>query len=168
MKTGLNVTFPKCRVTGFPAPIVTWKKLTGVFPRQKVVNSGGFLILTNAERKDTGPYECRASNLLGEHSAVTTLFVWSAPKFVIRPPNKVFNSIGGSLSVNCSATGETIPIISWKRIGGAWEEKRMKVHKGVLTISELTDKDSGIYLCEAKGPHFTIEARTHLEVKGQL
>ena len=94
------------------------------------------------------------------------LVVWSAPKFVNKPPNKVFKIIGGSLSVNCSATGETLPIISCKRIGAAWEEKRMKVHKGVLTISELTDKDSGIYICEAKGSHFTIEARTHLEVKG--
>ena len=160
------MTFPKCHVTGFPAPVVTLRKLTGVFPRQRVVNNRGLLTLTNAERKDTGPYECRASNLLGEHSAVTTLFVWSAPKFVNRPPYKVLNFTGGSLSVNCSATGGTIPIISWKRIGGAWEEKRMKVHEGVLTISELTDKDSGIYIWEAKGPHFKIEARTHLEVKG--
>lgn len=152
--------------TGFPAPVVTWKKLTGIFPRKRAVNNGGLLTLTNAERKDTGPYECRARNLLGEYSAVTTVFVWSAPKFIRKPPNRVTNSIGGSLSVNCSATGETGPIISWKRIGGAWEEKRMKVQGGVLTISKLTEKDSGIYICEAKGPHFTIEARTHLEVKG--
>lgn len=144
------MTLPKCLVTGFPAPVVTWKKLTGILPRKRAVNNGGLLTLTNAEREDTGPY----------------VFVWSAPKFIRKPPNRVINSIGGSLSVNCSATGETVPIISWKRIGGAWEEKRMKVQGGVLTISELTEKDSGIYICEAKGPHFTIEARTHLEVKG--
>ena len=42
----------------------------------------------------------------------------------------------------------------------------MKVDKGTLTISVLRESDSGIYVCEAKGPQFTIEARTFLKVKG--
>ena len=100
-------------------------------------------------------------------SSVTTLFVWSAPKFILKPPDRVINSIGGSLVLNCSATGETLPIISWKRSGGAWEGERMKVRRGTLTISGLTESDSGIYICEAKGPHFAIEARTHLELRGK-
>ena len=76
------------------------------------------------------------------------------------------NGVGGSVSLNCSAIGETVPLISWKRAAGAWDEKRMKVDKGTLTISVLRESDSGIYVCEAKGPQFTIEARTSLKVKG--
>lgn len=124
--------------------------------------------MTYAERRDTGPFECRAKNPLGEDSAVTTLFVWSTPTFIRRPPSRVIDSIGGSLALNCSATGETDMIIIWKRAGGAWDGERMKVQKGTLTISGLTQSDSGIYICEAKGPHFTIEARTHLELKGEF
>jgi len=41
----------------------------------------------------------------------------------------------------------------------------MKVQEGALKISGVEKADSGIYICEAKAPHFTIEARTHLEVK---
>ena len=153
-------------MTGFPEPVVSWKKLTGALPSNKTVYNREVLALIDAEKSDTGPYECKAKNHLGESSAVTTLFVWSAPKFVTKPPNRAINGIGGSLSLNCSAVGETVPVISWKRTGGAWDGKRMKVDKGTLNISVLTETDSGIFICEAKGPHFTIEARTLVEVKG--
>lgn len=67
--------------------------------------------------------------------------------------------------MNCSATGDSVPLISWKRTAGAWAEEGMKVQEGALKISGVEKADSGIYICEAKAPHFTIEARTHLEVK---
>ena len=63
-------------------------------------------------------------------------------------------------------TARSVAVIIWKRTWGAWDGKRMKVHKGTLIIPVLTDTDSGIYICEAKGPHFTIDARTLVEVKG--
>ena len=87
-------------------------------------------------------------------------------QLVTKPPDMATNGVGGSVSLNCSAIGETVPLISWKRAAGAWDEKRMKVDKGTLTISVLRESDSGIYVCEAKGPQFTIEARTFLKVKG--
>lgn len=165
-RVGQNITLPKCHVTGFPKPVVSWKRLTGALAKKRAVYNQQDLTVIDVQKNDTGPYECRARNHLGEAFAVTTLFVWSAPKFVTKPPDMATNGVGGSVSLNCSAIGETVPLISWKRAAGAWDEKRMKVDKGTLTISVLRESDSGIYVCEAKGPQFTIEARTSLKVKG--
>ena len=165
-REGQNITLRKCHVTGFPKPVVSWKRLTGALAKKRAVYNQQDLTVIYVGKNDTGPYECRARNHLGEASAVTTLFVWSAPKFVTKPPDMATNGVGGSVSLNCSAIGETVPLISWKRAAGAWDEKRMKVDKGTLTISVLRESDSGIYVCEAKGPQFTIEARTFLKVKG--
>ncbi|KAJ7383080.1 hypothetical protein OS493_030967 [Desmophyllum pertusum] len=103
--------------------------------------------------------------LLGEASAVTSLVVWSVPKFNTKPPETLNKLTGDELSLSCSATGDPPPIISWKRANGAWEEERMKVHGGSLKISSLTESDFGIYICEAKVPYYTIEARTELVVE---
>lgn len=121
--------------------------------------------LAGARKDDTGPYVCSAVSSLGQTSAVTTLVVWSSPKFVTKPPSSITKHPGESMSLICSATGESVPLISWKRSAGAWVEQRMKVQDGTLKITGLVKADSGIYICEARSPHFTIEARTYLEVK---
>ena len=166
-KTGQNVTLPKCHVTGFPAPVVTWRKIPGSIAKDRTVQNGGLLIVSFAEKRDTGSYVCHAKNPLGETSAITSLVVWSAPKFTTKPPQTVRQAPGEDLSLNCSAVGDPSPGISWKRSKGAWEEERMKVDRGTLKISSLSEADSGTYICEAKVPYYTIEARTELVVKGK-
>ena len=155
-------------MTGFPEPLVTWTKLTGSLHKNRITYALGkeLVTLTMAKKQDTGPYVCSAINALGKASAVTTVVVWSAPKFVWKPPSSVTKLSGESLSLSCSASGDSMPLVSWKRTSGAWVEARMKVLNGTLKISGLLTADSGIYVCEAKSPHFVIEARTHVEVKG--
>ena len=137
---------------------MTWGKLTGTLPRNRAVHNEGSLALLAAERNDTGPYECTARNQLGHATAITSLFVWSPPKFITKPPTRVIKLIGEQLSLNCLAT--TQAEISWRRIGGAWEEERMKVENGgTLKISALKKSDSGSYLCEAKPCCFTLFRR---------
>ena len=154
-------------MTGFPPPVITWKKLTGSLPKDRITYGLGqrLVTLAAARKDDTGPYVCTAVSSLGQTSAVTTLVVWSAPTFVTRPPSSTKTIPGVSLSLSCSASGDPVPLISWKRSAGAWVEQRMKVQDGTLKISGLVKADSGIYICEARSPHFTIEARTYLEVK---
>ena len=163
-KQGQNVTLPQCHVTGFPAPVVTWRKLTGSLPRNRAIHNEGSLDLLAAERNHTGPYECLARNHLGHATAITSLFVWSPPKFITKPPTRVNKFIGEQLSLNYFATAQAQ--ISWRRIGGAWEEERMKVENGgTLKITALKKSDSGSYLCEAKVMLYTVQARTLLEGK---
>ncbi|KAL9961350.1 hypothetical protein ACROYT_G030270 [Oculina patagonica] len=163
-QTGLTVTLPKCHVTGFPAPVLTWRKIPGSLAKDRIVQDGALLTVGLVEKHDIGSYVCQAKNALGETSAVTLLVVFSLPKFITRPPHTVTKFTGSDLSLTCSATGDPTPTISWKRSKGAWVEERMKVNEGTLQISSLSEADSGIYICEAKVHHYTIEARTHLVV----
>ena len=144
-------------MTGFPAPVLTWQKIPASLPKDRTIQDKGLLTVGLAEKHDIGSYVCHAKNALGETSAVTSLFVWTAPKFITTPPQNVVKIAGEDLS----------PSISWKRSGRSWEKERTKVNEGILQISSLSKVDSGIYICEAKVPYYTIEARTELVVTDQ-
>ena len=162
VKTGSGVTLPHCKVTGFPFPVVTWRKLGGDLATERAVYGEGSLTMVGARKADTGLFQCRAKNNLGESHAFTTLVVWAEPKFILRPPSRANKRSGENLLFNCKVTAEAS--ISWRRVGGAWIEDRMKVKNGTLQISSLKRSDSGSYICEAKLPFFTIRATTTLQV----
>lgn len=63
----------------------------------------------------------------------------------------VINGVGGLVFLNCFVIGEIIFLIFWKWVVGVWDEKRMKVDKGILIILVLRELDLGIYVCEVKG-----------------
>ena len=54
------------------------------------------------------------------------------PKFILRPPSRVSKRSGQNLLLNCKVSAEAS--ISWRRVGGAWVEDRMKVKNGTLEI----------------------------------
>ena len=152
-------------MTGFPAPVVSWRKRPGSLAKDRTVQDGDLLTVGLAAQHDIGSYECHAKNDLGEASAVTSLVViMSVPKFITKPPQTVIKVPGDDLSLNCSASGEPTPAISWKRSTGVWNDERMKVQGGTFQISRLDEADSGLYICEAKVPYLTIDAKTNLVV----
>ena len=151
-------------MTGFPAPVVTWRNPSGSLAQNRIFQDGGLLTVGKAKKHDIGSYVCHAKNGLGETSAVTSLVVLPIPKFITKPPPTVTKIAGSDLSLFCSAIGDRPPTISWKRSNGTWEGGRMKVTKGTLQISTLSAADSGVYICEAKMSYYTVEVRTHLVV----
>ena len=150
---------------GFPTPDVTWRRVKGVLPRNRTVSNDGALSLIAAEKTDTGPYECTARNRLGQESSITSVFVWSPPTFVSKPPSRVNKYTGEELTLRCSASDRAS--LSWKRVGRVWEGERMNDRNGTLTITSLKESDSGSYVCEAKLPLYNIDTATVLKVKGQ-
>ena len=123
------------------------------------------MTLRNAVENDSGSYECTATNRLGQASAATTLVVWPPPKFITKPPLSIVKWRGTNVSFNCFATEPAS--ISWRRVGGAWEEGRMKVQNGTLTIYNVKKSDSGNYICQAKLLFYNIDTRTRLQIKGK-
>ena len=53
-KTGQNVTLPKRHVTGFPVPVVTWRKPAGPLDKDKTAQHSGLQTVSLAEKQDIG------------------------------------------------------------------------------------------------------------------
>ena len=65
-----------CEVSGNPEPSVTWSKDGDTnIPRAQFKNNGRILAIDDVLPIDSGVYECRASNKLGESRSSTTVIV---------------------------------------------------------------------------------------------
>ena len=102
---GSDVTLPTCHVTGYPAPVVTWRKWSGQLPKGRAQYNNSVLQISDVRKRDSDTYFCSAVNLLGNVERKTQLVVVSIPAFTVKPPEKVFAATGDTLTLKCSATG---------------------------------------------------------------
>ena len=122
--------------------------------------------ILRVRKDDSDFYVCSASNLLGRVEKKTLLVVVSPPQFTVKPPAKVVAWVGGVLILNCSATGDPQPVISWKKQGGRLPVGRSQQINGSLVIRSLTLNDKGNYICVA--PYagvFKAETGTYTEIR---
>ena len=165
---GNNVTLPVCHVTGYPAPVVTWRKSSGKLLQGRVRYNRSVLQILHVRKDDLDSYFCLARNFLGSVEKKTWLVVISIPRFTVKPPVKVFAQSGDTLTLNCSATGDPLPVISWKRPGAqmplGWSQRL----NGALVLRNITRNDAGYYVCVATSAEvFDVETVTHIDVDVQ-
>ena len=166
---GSNYTLPSCHVTGYPAPVVSWRKSSGQLPQERVKYSNSALQIFHLRKDDSDFYVCSASNLLGRVEKKTLLVVVSPPRFTVKPPATVVTWVGGSLKLNCSASGDPQPVIRWKKQGRQLPVGRSQQINGSLVIREITMSDKGNYICVAVNAGvFKSETVTFTEVKKGL
>ena len=134
---GSNVTLPTCHVTGYPAPLLTWRKSTGQLPLGRVQYNNSALQISNVRKSDSDWYFCSAVNLVGNVERKTLLVMISIPVFTVKPPGKMFTATGDTLTLNCSGTGDPRPVISWKRQGAALPVGRSHRTNDALIIRNL-------------------------------
>jgi len=152
-------------VTGHPAPVVTWRKSSGQLPQGRVRYNNSALQILHVRKDDSDTYFCSAANLLGSVEKKTLLVVVTLPRFTVRPPSRVFASPGDTLRLNCSATGDPQPFISWKKQGGQLPVGRSQQINGGLVIRDLVVKDEGNYICVAtSGGVFDAETGAYIEL----
>lgn len=108
-----NITLPTCHVTSYPPAVITWSKVNGELVQARALSKDGHLSITNAQKKDFGLYKCKATNILGYHSAVTHLSVVELPKFTVQPPGQLKEFTNHNITVPCRATGDPKPIVTW-------------------------------------------------------
>ena len=164
---GSSYTLPSCHVTGYPAPVVTWRKSSGPLPQGRVKYNNSALQILHIRKDDSDFYFCEASNLLGHAEKKTLLVVVSPPRFTVKPPAKVFPGVGSTLILDCKATGDPQPVISWKKQDGQLPSGRSRqLTNGTLVIRDITMNDRGIYKCIAPYARvFKTEAVTYIEVQ---
>ena len=146
---GSNFNFPVCHVTGYPAPVVTWRKSSGQLPQGRVQYNNTALQISDVRKSDSDAYFCSAVNLLGNDERKTLLVVVSLPRFTVKPSVKLFAPLGSTLTLKCSATGDPQPVISWKRQGAQLPVGRSHVSKEALIINSVKLEDAGNYTCVA-------------------
>ena len=74
--------------------------------------------------------------------------------------------LSSTVRLNCSATGDPQPTISWRKQGGQLPVGRSQQINGALVITNLQGSDGGIYICTATSASvFDVEAVTFLEMQ---
>uniref|UniRef100_A0A3P9PJR7 Protogenin homolog b (Gallus gallus) n=1 Tax=Poecilia reticulata TaxID=8081 RepID=A0A3P9PJR7_POERE len=111
----------------------------------------GVLQIHNVRLEDAGKYRCVATNIGSRlKSREATLTV---PRIIAGPQN-VTVSLHHTVVLECVATGNPSPIISWSRA----DSKPIDVYNakvlgnGNLVITDVNAKHSGVYLCRATTP----------------
>ena len=154
-------------MTGHPAPKVTWARSFGKLPQGRIkILENSDMQLIDARRSDSDNYLCTATNLLGTAVKRTVLVVVSLPRFTVKPPMKVVASLGSTLKLNCSATGDPQPVIRWKRQGAQLPVGQSQQTNSALVIEGITMNDTGYYSCVATSAGvFHVETVSYVEVK---
>ena len=110
---GRNVTV-MCNVTGNPKPNrIIWKRSDGILSSARTITREGNLTILNITTKDNGFYVCTATNPWGTKSSSVLLRVYSALKFVIKPPSNVTVRAHKAVDLRCSASSDLKPTILW-------------------------------------------------------
>ena len=123
------------------------------------------LQLLNARKIDSDWYICSVTNLLGIFERRTLVVIVSHPRFTVKPPLSIFAVLGGTLTLNCSASGDPQPVISWRKQGGHLPVGRNLQINGALVIRDITKKDTGYYICTATSAGvFGVETLTHIQL----
>ena len=161
---GSNFTFPTCHVTGYPTPVVSWRRVTGQLPQERVKNNNSNLQLLHARKIDSDVYLCSATNLLGSFEKKTLVVIVSHPRFTVKPPVSILAELGDTLTLNCSANDDPQPVITWKKQGGNLPVGRNQQINGALVIKEIKENDAGHYICTATSAGvFNVETVTTIK-----
>ncbi|XP_057573924.1 matrix-remodeling-associated protein 5 isoform X2 [Hippopotamus amphibius kiboko] len=156
-----------CTAKAAPLPSVRWvlRDGTQIRPSQFIhgnlfVFPNGTLYIRNLAPKDSGRYECVAANLVGSARRTVQLTVQRAAanaRITGSSPHRTDVRYGGTLQLDCSASGDPWPRILWrlpsKRMIDALFsfDTRIKAFvNGTLVVKSVTDKDAGDYLCIAR------------------
>ena len=77
----------------------------------------GTLTFAQIEKQDEAQYKCKAKNMYGTASSEYVEVVVEAGAEIKECPESVRVSKGKELELQCAATGDPAPIISWLRDG---------------------------------------------------
>uniref|UniRef100_A0A667WVY4 Protogenin homolog b (Gallus gallus) n=1 Tax=Myripristis murdjan TaxID=586833 RepID=A0A667WVY4_9TELE len=163
-----------CAVTASPPATITWELNQSMLPLETdriTVLPNGVLQIHNVQLEDAGQYRCVATNIgsrMKSREAALTVNIGAGPKPRQRPriiagPQNITASLHQTVVLECMATGNPRPIISWSRA----DSKPIDVYNarvlgnGNLVITDVSSQHSGVYLCRATTPgtrNYTIAA----------
>ncbi|KAM9425767.1 muscle, skeletal receptor tyrosine-protein kinase [Pholidichthys leucotaenia] len=147
-----------CVTLGNPKPEVTWLKddeLIKVSERVTVLDYGALKIHT-IQKEDAGQYRCVARNSFGLAFSKPVTIEVQAPARILRVPRDKRVEYGSQISLECNATGNPVPTITWlengNTISGASVDETL-VGEVILSILKVTVTKPALYTCQASNRH---------------
>uniref|UniRef100_A0A672Y830 Protogenin n=1 Tax=Sphaeramia orbicularis TaxID=375764 RepID=A0A672Y830_9TELE len=154
-----------CKISAHPPPIITWEfnRVTLPLATERItVLPSGILQIHGVQRTDAGNYRCVATNIASRRRSMeATLTVTPAPSpllpqrpRIIAGPQNISVSLHQSAILECMATGNPRPLISWSRA----DSKSIDVYNtkvlgnGNLIITDIKPQHGGVYMCRATTP----------------
>uniref|UniRef100_A0A8C6W099 Neural cell adhesion molecule L1 n=1 Tax=Nothobranchius furzeri TaxID=105023 RepID=A0A8C6W099_NOTFU len=155
----------RCSVSGIPPPAITWSRNGKI--NRRVLDD--MVMLHKAESKDSGVYQCEASNSHGTILAnINVLVMNMAPLMVTKDSLRYAVIVGGDAVIDCSVFSSPPSDIVWikedRKISG--ERFLISENGQSLKINSTEKGDSGEYVCEARNTEGTSTLTAVLEVKG--
>ncbi|KAI5614770.1 hemicentin-1 isoform X1 [Silurus asotus] len=159
----------ECRSDAVPPPTLSWLKDGAPLkasPRVRVLSSGRYMQINNAELGDTGRYTCIASNVAGETRRHFNLSVNVAPTIKEGPP-AVSVHVNMPVVLECVVSGVPAPRVTWRKHGAVLADNNPRYNlaeDGSLRIHSAQLSDTGHYLCMATNQAGTQRKRVDLQV----
>ena len=162
-----NDAIMMCNVIGNPTPdLITWSKSQGSLPDSRSIVNVGNLTILNVTTDDSGSYVCTATNIMGTKCASVQLRVYTALKFITRPPSTVLAYIGQTMVLSCSASSDLQPKISWM-----FDENPSLPQGAVIDVSDnlivlsANFTHTGAYTCSATNSLSSLQTEVIVYVK---
>uniref|UniRef100_A0A663EF14 Hemicentin 1 n=1 Tax=Aquila chrysaetos chrysaetos TaxID=223781 RepID=A0A663EF14_AQUCH len=128
VQAGHRVDIP-CSAQGIPPPTITWFKGRSAVPiggGQFIHSLDGALGISNVQLPDAGIYKCVASNVAGSDASEITVqtplctfvpehYQWTKNFFGF--PTLLQVVAGSSLTLECKAAGNPLPLLTWLKDG---------------------------------------------------
>lgn len=159
--------FMMCNIISTPPPhLVKWSRSQESLPSQRSIVRGVNLTLENTTKQDSGSYVCAATNIWGAKSSSTKLKVYSALKFIVKPPLNVTVKADEVLSLPCSAESDLTPTMSWMYNGTVSLPPDARIgSSNNLIVSSANFTHGGTYTCSATNSLNFIQTNVTVYVK---
>ncbi|XP_053784542.1 immunoglobulin superfamily DCC subclass member 3 isoform X2 [Desmodus rotundus] len=154
----------QCQIHGLPKPLIMWEKNRVPIDTDNdryTLLPKGVLQITGLRAEDSGVFHCVASNIASvriSHGARLTVSgsgsgAYKEPVILVGPENLTL-TVHQTAVLECVATGNPRPIVSWSRLDGRpiGVEGIQVLGTGNLIISDVTVQHSGVYVCAANRP----------------
>ncbi|XP_064426357.1 immunoglobulin superfamily DCC subclass member 4 isoform X3 [Mirounga angustirostris] len=155
----------ECHIEGLPAPLITWEKDQVPVPEEPrlITLPNGVLQILDIQESDAGSYRCVATSSVSQRFSQEALLsvarrgslasTSGQDVVIVAAPENTTVVSGQSVVMECVASADPTPFVSWVRQDGKPISTDVIVlGRTNLLISSAQPRHSGVYVCRANKP----------------